>query len=64
MPETEEEAAVDAEEIEEQKQQQQQQQPKQQQTNEIKIKIYDYLNNKDAKRDRKQSPHRDHCISI
>ena len=60
MPETEEEAAVDAEEIEEQKQQQ----PKQQQTNEIKIKIYDYLNNKDAKRDRKQSPHRDHCISM
>ena len=62
MPETEEEAAVDAEEIEEQKQQQQQ--PKQQQTNEIKIKIYDYLNNKDAKKDRKQSPHRDHCISM
>ena len=62
MPETEEEAAVDAEEIEEQKQQQQK--PKQQQTNEIKIKIYDYLNNKDAKKDRKQSPHRDHCISM
>ena len=62
MPETEEEAAVDAEEIEEQKQQQQK--PKQQQTNEIKIKIYDYLNNKDAKRDWKQSPHRDHCISM
>ena len=64
-PETEEEEAVDTEEIEEQEEEQQQQQPKQQQqTNKKKIKISDYLNSKDLKRNRKWGPHRGDRVSF
>ena len=40
-------------EIEEIKEKDKQQQQEQKQTNKINIKIFDYLNNKDAKRNRK-----------
>ena len=52
-PVPEREETTEIEEIEEQDKQQQQQKEQKQQTNKIKTKIFDYLNNKDAERNRK-----------
>ena len=52
-PKPEQEETTEIEEIEEQDKQQEQEQEQKQQTNKRKIKAFDYLNKKDAKKNRK-----------